>query len=191
MHFSITIDHATISSEKALAEFEIIYHIKACFACLGYSEDLFVEMLARYLELEHGMTVLTNEEYRDALDEAREEAYGEGRADREDEGEDKECMAFSLAYDLGYNDGSTGEVIDQEMKHDRVYMWGYKNGMAQVAGIDEEGEDEKEDKEEWSYEQWYDAGWNDGYEGKDPDGNYPVYMWGYKAGRGQRIAAMK
>ena len=153
MHFSITIDHATISSEKALAEFEIIRHIKACFACLGYSEDSFVELLAHYLELEHGMTVLPEKEYHNALDEAREDAYGEGRADREEENhedrewrkgtrehreeeedeedEDKECMAFSLAYDLGYNDGNTGEDVDEEMKHDRVYMWGYKKGRGQ------------------------------------------------------------
>jgi hypothetical protein len=85
MPFSITIDHVTISSEKALAEFEIIRHIKACFDVADYSEDSFVEMLAHYLEREHDMTVLPNEEYRDALDEAREEAYGEGRADREEE----------------------------------------------------------------------------------------------------------
>jgi hypothetical protein len=40
----------------------------------------------------------------------------------------------------------------------------------------------------------YDRGWNDGYKGKNPDEEMkedPVYMWGYKNGRGQRIAAMK
>jgi hypothetical protein len=78
MHFSITIDHATVSSEKALAEFEIIRHFKACFACLGYSEDSFVELLAHYLELEHSMTVLPEKEYKKALYEAAANAYYNG-----------------------------------------------------------------------------------------------------------------
>jgi len=101
MHFSITIDHATVSSEKALAEFEIIRHLKACFACLGYSEDSFVEMLAHYLELEHGMTVLPEKEYRDALEEARNEAYGQGRADCEEENRKDRERGYEEGFDEG------------------------------------------------------------------------------------------
>jgi len=101
MHFSITIDHATISSEKALAEFEIIRHIKACFACLGYSEDSFVELLAHYLELEHSMTVLPEKEYRDALEEARNEAYGQGRADCEEENRKDRERGYEEGFDEG------------------------------------------------------------------------------------------
>ena len=117
MHFSITIDHATISSEKALAEFEIIRHIKACFACLGYSEDSFVELLAHYLELEHSMTVLPEKEYHNALEEAREEAYGEGRADREEENREdreEEGGAEPDLYYQGWQDAFNSRVDAQD-----------------------------------------------------------------------------
>ena len=83
MHFSITIDHATVSSEKALAEFDIIRHLKACFICLGYSEDSFVEMLSHYLDLEHGMVVMSEKEYKKALYEAAANAYYNGLEETE------------------------------------------------------------------------------------------------------------
>jgi hypothetical protein len=150
MNFSMTIDHATVST-MAKDEYEMLRHIEACFLAAGYDSDTFAEYLAHYLELYHEMTVLPEKEYTQALNEAREEAYGEGRADREDEEEDEEesdeeesdeeesdeededekDMASSVAYDIGWNDGNTGEDVDKEYEHDRVYMWGYKNGRGQ------------------------------------------------------------
>jgi hypothetical protein len=137
----------------------------------------------------------------------------------------------SIGYEIGYGEG-------YEEAYDRAFTAGQEDGMAQVAGIDEEeykagyvngyrcsgGEtcpmsateayrlgwakgydDDANDRPpepsplgslpsiqpaKWPY----DSGWNDGYEGKDPGvvmKHDSVYMWGYKNGRKQRIAAMK
>jgi hypothetical protein len=46
----------------------------------------------------------------------------------EDEKEDKGEMGSSPVYDIGWNDGYEGKDPDEEMKEDRGYMWGYKEG---------------------------------------------------------------
>jgi hypothetical protein len=102
--------------------------------------------------------------------------YNAGKEDGHDEG-------YQLGYDKGY-----------EEAYGRAFTAGQEDGMAQVAGIDEEEEDEK-DMPSIQPAKWpYDHGWNDGYHGDEPDEELkedPVYMWGYRNGRGQRIAAMK
>jgi hypothetical protein len=52
-------------------------------------------------------------------------------AEEEEEEEDDEYMPSSVVYDIGWNDGYEGDDVDEEMKEDRVYMWGYKNGRGQ------------------------------------------------------------
>jgi hypothetical protein len=37
-------------------------------------------------------------------------------------------------YDHGWYDGRGGDEPDEDMKHDRVYMWGYRNGYAVRSG---------------------------------------------------------
>jgi hypothetical protein len=84
----------------------------------------------------------------------------------------------SIGYETGYAEG-------YEEAYDRAFTAGQEDGMAQVAGIDEEGKDEKEEWKEWSSAQWYDAGWCDGYNGSEPDEDMKedrVYMWGYNDG---------
>jgi len=91
MNFSMTIDYATVST-MAKDEYEMLRHIEACFLAAGYDSDTFAEYLAHYLELYHEMTVLPEKEYRNALEEARNEAYDEGFADaREDYSEQEDA----------------------------------------------------------------------------------------------------
>jgi hypothetical protein len=113
-------------------------------------------------------------------------AYNMGKEDGHDNG-----------YEKGYNVGYTDSECDQTA-FDNGYEKGYEAARDEfevVVEVDEdEGEDEKEDEEEMSSAQIYDAGWNDGYEGRDRLYGLkedPIYMWGYKDGRGTRIAAMK
>jgi hypothetical protein len=84
MNFSMTIENATVST-MAQDAYEMIRHIEACFLAAGYESRVFAEYLAHYLEL-----------YEQALNEAREEAYGEGRADREDYSEREEDAGESI-----------------------------------------------------------------------------------------------
>ncbi len=84
MNFSMTIDYATVST-MAKDEYEMLRHIQACFLAAGYDSDTFAEYLAHYLELYHGMTVLPEKEYQQALEEARNEAYDEGFEDAREE----------------------------------------------------------------------------------------------------------
>ena len=135
MNFSMTIENATVST-VVRNEYEIIRHIEACFLAAGYGSETFAEYLAHYLELYHGMTVLPEKDYAQALDEARNEAYDEGFGDgtiEANEESEKDCKCpmcdDPVAYDAGWNDGFQGEEnLDEDMAEIPAYMAGYKDG---------------------------------------------------------------
>jgi hypothetical protein len=96
--------------------------------------------------------------------------YNAGKEDGHDNG-----------YEKGYKAG-------YEEAYDRAFTAGQQDGIAQVAGLDEDEEEEEDqegpDFEQYSPEDWYDTGWNDGYHGVEPDEQaHPVYMLGYRNGR--------
>jgi hypothetical protein len=105
----------------------------------------------------------------------------------EDEGEDeKEWWSSEQWYDAGWNDGYSGDEPDEEMKEDRVYMWGYRDGAKEE---EEEDEGEEEDEACMASSLAYDLGWNDGNTGEAVDEEMKhdrVYMWGYKNGKKAR-----
>jgi flagellar biosynthesis/type III secretory pathway protein FliH len=112
------------------------------------------------------------------------DAYNAGKTDGQ-------SIGYEIGYGEGYGEGySYSEDDGCQKAFDNGYEKGYEAAREEFEVVVEVDEDE----EEMSSAQWYDAGWNDGYEGKDPDEEMkedPVYMWGYKDGRGQRIAAME
>lgn len=99
MNFSMTIDSATVST-VAKDEYEILQHIQACFMAAGYSADTFAEYLAHFLELYHGMVVMLDKDFNNALDEARNDGY----ALRDDEDDGAALASAGWGTDEDYGD---------------------------------------------------------------------------------------
>jgi hypothetical protein len=79
-----------------------------------------------------------NEGYRQGYDKGYDRGFEAAREEfevvvevDEEEEEDDEYMPSSLAYDMGWNDGFVGKDPDEEMKHDRIYMFGYRYGRGE------------------------------------------------------------
>ena len=93
MNFSMTLDRSTVSCSNTENMYIVLQHVEACFLAAGYTTETFVEYLAAHLENEHGMLVMPEKDYHDALDTAR----AEGRPSAT---EDSDYMAGLVDYGL-------------------------------------------------------------------------------------------
>jgi hypothetical protein len=120
MKFSITIENATVST-IAKDEYEMLRHIEACFLAAGYNSDTFAEYLAHYLELYHGMVVMLEKAYTEALEEAR-----NAELDIDTEEEEEPALKSEDEYNAGYNDGYNGDPIPENAS--AAYRAGWYEG---------------------------------------------------------------
>ena len=111
MNFSMTLDRSTVSCSNTENMYIVLQHVEACFLAAGYTTETFVEYLAAHLENEHGMLVMPEKDYHDALDTAR----AEGRPSAT---EDSDYMAGLVDYGL----------YDEPQDDNEDYMAGWRFG---------------------------------------------------------------